>query len=91
MICRCNILNICRSLFIFIYLFICVLLLPVFVDCIIVECRVSVLGRWRRRWEDNSKLDFQKVGRRSMDWIDLTQDRDRWWALVNEVMNLRLP
>jgi len=46
------------------------------------------LGRTRRRWEDNIKVDLQEVGCRSMDWIKLGQDRDRWRALVNEVMNL---
>jgi hypothetical protein len=48
------------------------------------------LGRPRRRWEDNIKMDLQEVGW-GMDWIELTQDRDRWWALVSEVMNLRVP
>ena len=49
------------------------------------------LGRPRRRWEDNMKTDFQEVGCGGMDWIDLVQDRDRWRALVNAVMNLRFP
>ena len=49
------------------------------------------LGRPRRRWEDNIKMDLQEVGWGSMDWIDLTEDRDRWRALVNAVMNLRVP
>jgi len=49
------------------------------------------LGRPRHRWEDNIKKDLQEVGCGSMDWIDLAEDRDRWWALVNEVMNLRVP
>jgi hypothetical protein len=51
------------------------------------------LGRPRRRWEDNIKMDLQEVGwgHGGMDWIDLVQDRDRWRALVNAVMNLRLP
>jgi hypothetical protein len=48
------------------------------------------LGRPRRRWEDNIKIDLQEVGW-DMDWIELAQDRDRWRALVNEVMNLRVP
>ena len=49
------------------------------------------LGRPRRRWEDNIKMDLQEVGCRSMDWIDVAQDRDSWRALVNAVMNLRIP
>jgi len=49
------------------------------------------LGRPRRRWEDNIKMDLQEVGCRGMDWIDLAQDRDRWRALVNAVMNIRVP
>ena len=49
------------------------------------------LGRPRRRWEDNIKMDLQKVGCRGMDWIDLAQDRDRRRAVVNEVMNLGVP
>jgi hypothetical protein len=47
------------------------------------------LGRLSGRWEDNIKMDLQEVRCGSMDWIDLAQDRDRWWALVNAVMNLR--
>ena len=49
------------------------------------------LGRHRRRWEDNIKMDLQEVGCGSMDWIELAQDRDRWRALVSTVMNLRVP
>jgi hypothetical protein len=49
------------------------------------------LGRPRRRWEDNIKMDLQEVGWGGMDWIDMAQDRDRWRALVNAVMNLRVP
>jgi len=49
------------------------------------------LGRPRRRWEDNIKMDLQVVGCRGMDWIELAQDRDRWRALVNTAMNLRVP
>ena len=51
------------------------------------------LGRPRRRWEDNTsiKMDLQEVGFGCMDWIELTQDRDRWRTLVNAVMNLRVP
>jgi hypothetical protein len=49
------------------------------------------LGRPRLRWEDNIKMGFHEVGCGDMDGIDLTQDRDRWRALVNAVMNLRVP
>jgi len=49
------------------------------------------LGRPRPRWEDNIKMDLQEVGFRGMDWIKLAQDRDRWRALVNAVMNPRVP
>ena len=49
------------------------------------------LGIPRRRWEDNIKMDLQEVGCGGMDWIKLAQDRDRWWVLVNVVMNLRVP
>jgi hypothetical protein len=49
-----------------------------------------LLGRPRRRWEDNIKMDLQEVGLGGMDWIDMAQDRDRWRALVNAVMNLRV-
>ena len=48
------------------------------------------LGRPRHRWEDNIKMDLREV-RGGRDWIDLAQDRDRWWALVNTVMNLQVP
>ena len=49
------------------------------------------LGRHRRRWEDNIKMDLQEVGCGGMDWIELARDRDRWRALVNAFMNLRVP
>jgi len=49
------------------------------------------LGRPRRIWEDNIKMDIQEVGCEGMDWIELAQDRDRWRALVNAVMNHRVP
>ena len=49
------------------------------------------LGRHRRRWEDNNKMDLQEEGCGSMDWIELAQDRDRWRELVNEVINLWVP
>jgi hypothetical protein len=48
------------------------------------------LGRPRRRWVDNIKMDLREVGWDGMDWIDLAQYRDQWRALVNTVMNLRV-
>jgi hypothetical protein len=49
------------------------------------------LGRPRRRWDDNIKMNLQKVGCRGTNWIELARDRDRCRALVNAVMNLRVP
>jgi len=49
------------------------------------------LGRPRRRWVDNIRLDLQEVGCGYVDWIGLAQDRDRWRTLVSAVMNLRVP
>jgi len=49
------------------------------------------LGRPRRRWEDNFKIDIQEVICGGMDWIELAQDRENWWELVNAVMNHRVP
>jgi hypothetical protein len=48
------------------------------------------LGRPRRRWENNIRMNLQEVGCGVMDWIELAQDRDRWRALVNAVMNIRV-
>jgi hypothetical protein len=49
------------------------------------------LGRLKRRWEDNIKMDLREVGWGGTDWINLAQDRDRWRTLVYTVMNLRVP
>jgi len=49
------------------------------------------LGRPKRRWDDNITMDLQEVGCGGMDWIELAEDRGRWRALVNAVMNLRVP
>jgi hypothetical protein len=49
------------------------------------------LGKPRRSWEDNIKVDLGEIGWDDMDWIRLARDRDQWWALVNRVMNLPVP
>ena len=49
------------------------------------------LGRFRRRWEDNIKMDLQEVGCGGVDWIELAEDRNRWRALVYAVINFRVP
>jgi hypothetical protein len=49
------------------------------------------LGRPRRRWVDNVRMDLEEVGWGDVDWICLAQDRNRWRALVNSVLNLRVP
>jgi hypothetical protein len=48
------------------------------------------LGRPRRGWEDGIRMDLREIGRGSVDWIQLAQDRDQWRALANTVMNLRI-
>jgi hypothetical protein len=48
------------------------------------------LGRPRRRWEDGTIMDLRENGCGSVDWIQLAQERDRWWALANTVMNIRV-
>jgi hypothetical protein len=53
--------------------------------------KVRELGRSKRKWEDNIKMDFRKLGWKGVDWIHLVQDRYQWCALVNTVMNLRVP
>jgi hypothetical protein len=49
------------------------------------------LGRPRRRWVDNIKMDLREIGWDALDWIDLAQDRNQWKALVNAVKNFRVP
>jgi hypothetical protein len=49
------------------------------------------IGKPRRRWEDNIKIDLREVGWGGADWLNLAQDRDRWRAIVNTVMNLWVP
>jgi hypothetical protein len=49
------------------------------------------LGRPRRRWVDNIKMDLREIGRDGINWIDLAQDGNQWRALVNTVMSLRVP
>jgi hypothetical protein len=49
------------------------------------------LGRPRRRWEDNNKMDLREIGIDGANWIRLVQDRVQWWAFVNTVMNLQVP
>jgi hypothetical protein len=53
--------------------------------------RKRPLGRPRRRWMNNIKMDLREMGWGGMDWIDLGQDRDQWRALVNTIMNLQVP
>jgi hypothetical protein len=53
--------------------------------------RKRPLGRPRRRWVDNIRMDLGEVGWGSVDWIGLAQDRNRWRALVNSLLNLRIP
>jgi len=59
-------------------------------DCNLLEGKTP-LGRPRRRWENNIKMDLQEVGEGCEDWMELAQDRDRWRALVSTVMNLGVP
>ena len=49
------------------------------------------LGKPRRRWENNINMDLQEMGCEDMDWIDVAQNRNRWRAIVNVVMNLQVP
>jgi hypothetical protein len=54
-------------------------------------CQKRPLGRPRRRWVDNIKMDLREIGYDGVDWIDMAQDRDQWRALMNTVLNLRVP
>ena len=72
----------------------CFLYLPLvqtLVFCNLHVYYIIPIGRPRRRLEDNIKMDLQEVGCAGIDWIDVAQDRDKWWTLVNAVMNLRVP
>jgi len=62
------------------------------VNSVFVERREGKRPLWRprRRWDDNIKMDLQEVGCGGMDWIELAQVRDRWRALLNAIMNLRV-
>jgi hypothetical protein len=51
----------------------------------------KTLGRPRRRWKDNIKMDLREIGIDGANWIRLAKDRVQWWAFVNTVMNLRVP
>jgi hypothetical protein len=63
------------------------------VDRVLVENPEGMrpLVRTWLRWEDNNEMDIQEVGWKGIEWIDLVQDRDRWWALVYVVMHFRVP
>jgi hypothetical protein len=60
-------------------------------DLLIYSVLAGPLRRSRHRWEDNIKTDVRETGWGNMDWIDLAQDRDEWRALVNMVIDLRVP
>jgi hypothetical protein len=53
--------------------------------------REGPLGRPRRRWVDNIRMDLSEIGWEGVDWMHLAQGRDQWWAVVKMVMNLRVP
>jgi hypothetical protein len=53
--------------------------------------RKRPLGRTRRKWVDNIKIDLKEIGCDHVDWIDMAHDRDQWSALVNTVLNFRVP
>ena len=67
----------------------CYLSTEIFEAILITDC--VIMGLPRRRWEDNINMDLQEVGCRGVNWIELAHDRDRWRALVNAVMKLRVP
>jgi hypothetical protein len=49
------------------------------------------LGRPRHRWKDSTKTDLKEIGWQGVDWTDVAQDSDKWWAFVNKVMNFCVP
>jgi hypothetical protein len=53
--------------------------------------RKRPLGRPRRRWMDNINMNLREIGCDGVDWMDMAKDRDQWWALMNKVLNLRVP
>ena len=67
-----------------------IMIIMMMIIIIIMPEENKPLGRARRRWVDNIKMDLQEVGCGVVDWIELAQDRDKWRALVNVVMNIRV-
>jgi hypothetical protein len=53
--------------------------------------RKETTGKIKTKWMDNIKIDLREIGWGGVDWIDMAQDRDQWWALVNTIMNSRVP
>ena len=89
-LCRhCRIYLLRKKLTVYIYR-VAPLIIIIIIIIIIPEGR-RPLGRPRRRWVDNIRMDLQEVGCGYMDWIGLAQDRDRWRTLVSAIMNLRVP
>jgi Sec-independent protein translocase protein TatA len=76
---------------IMIIIIIIIIIIMIIIIIIIIPEGKRPLGRARRRWVDNIKMDLQEVGCGVVDWIEQAQNRDRWRALVNVVMNIRVP